>query len=118
MRSLEINKSSFWMVRPTGFTDVMDGQGRYTGEKIATFSDPVKLRFNVFPNDGTITTTVKGQIEEFDFIGVSEELGIVSKDDLLFILQPVDEFDLTYDYKVGRILQSINVIKFTLEARV
>jgi len=117
MRTLDRNKSTFWVVSPTGKVDVVNDKGQYTGEVQRTFSTPTKIKLSVYPYDGNIMYTVKGQVGEFDYIGVSESYTL-NKDDLLFKVEPTGDYDSKYDYKVGRLLDSLNNSRFLLKARV
>lgn len=132
MRMLRRNNSHFWVVRTTGYTDKVDGDGNYTGEKIPTFQNPYKIALNTMPVDGTVESAIQGFIGRYDLVGMS--MSDLKEDDLLLkvgfnptieadwengVFNPViiATMDKQYDYKVGQALISLNVRRYGLKAR-
>jgi hypothetical protein len=117
MRSLEINKQPLWLVTITGHVDAVDDDGNFTGESIPTYSTPIPIKIAMFPSSGIVDDGMQGVLEKFDMVATSTSIELITGD-LLFNSQPTSKFDSTYDYKVAKILSSLNSYRYGLEARV
>lgn len=115
MRTLRLNKKEFWKVSPIGYEEIMDGT-LYTGEKRATFSEPIKIKMNVNPASGLIVSDIEGRTVKAKMMAVSEK-DILNAQDLLFVSEPSGNYDTTYDYRVVEILPSLNFFRYGLEMR-
>jgi len=137
MRTLRLNGVNLWVVSPNGMTDYVDVDGFRTGEKVVTYSVPVKVRMSVYPSNGTVKTYGKGIAVEADYLAVSTEIKL-KENDLLFKSDPTAEwlvetpwdemeqgwdgsyilvYDTIYDYKVSNILESINGNRYGLKVK-
>lgn len=117
MRDLEKNKVSLWKVDLVSITDEVDINGYKTGQKKKTYSTPTQIRLSLYPSDGDIALRLFGQDCNFDMI-TSSVSNILTKDSLLFKVQPTANFSTTYDYNVAKISESLNVHLYGLNRRV
>lgn len=115
-RTLGINKTKLWVVNKTGETEVVDGDGYYTGEITDTYSDPVEIYLTLYPSNGAIIEQLFGKDASLDMVAVSNyvELNLNS---LLFLTEPTDNFYTTYTYNVNNIKRSLNTFQYGLKAR-
>ena len=119
MRTLEKNKQTLYTVVATGFEDVKDSDGNYTGEKIKTYSDVSVVHINIFPSNGEILLRLFGVDYNCDMIATSTDL-VFTKGTLIFKDDPSDyapNYDVHYDYILDRISQSLNVYVYGLKGR-
>lgn len=116
MRTLNINKRELWMVRPTGTTDYVNSSGFKTGEKVKTYTEPVKISVNYRSNDGKLAVVGRGLSFEDD-LTITSCTVVLEKDDLIFKSEPTSDYDESYDYIVDRISGSINSVTYGLKAR-
>jgi len=117
MRSLSINQTQLWYVRPNGYTDILDDDGNKTGEKDYTYDGPHQILLTLYPVNGVVLKDSGGKFLEIDYTATSTEVAL-SKNDLLFKTEPVGDFDTTYDMLVKNILPSLNSYTYLLESRV
>ena len=52
MRTLERNKIELFIVEPDKVEDIYDEDGYFTGEKELKYSEPKKIRINLYPVTG------------------------------------------------------------------
>lgn len=116
MRDLFKNMVSLWYLAPSSFTDEIDSDGFYTGEQIPTYGTPLEVRISLYPNNGDITERLFGKDASFDMVA-SSTLVKLSEDGLLFLEEPSEDFDTTYDYRIGRVNKSLNSFFYGLERR-
>ena len=117
MRTLELNKSTLWLVNPTGEVDEVDGDGFYTGSKTISYSTPIEIKINIFPATGEITEEVFGKNASLDMIGITTDLEL-QIGSLLFLTQPVSNYYSTYDFSVSMIKKSLHVKRYGLKRRI
>ena len=116
MRTQRINETSLWIVNVLSYDDVKDLDDNFTGEKEAVYDTPTKIRLSMYPNDGNILKDLVGDLGNFDYLAVSCKYNL-TKDTLLFKTEPSSNFDTTFDYKIVRILDSLNGNRYLLESR-
>lgn len=116
MRTLELNKQDVWVVDYEGEVDVKDENGYFTGEIETQYSTPIKHRMSL--------TTANGKVLEESF-GLSSDVEVIvvtkiklSKQSLIFLSEPTSNYDVTYDYKVTKIIPSINHNQYGLKGRI
>ncbi len=117
MRTLRRNRKKLWLVRPTGYTDKVDSQGNYTGEKIATYAAPVAIELSTYPRFGQVEYVPQGMGSQFDYYALSTSVELLAGD-LIFKEEPTGDYDKTFDFKVSDKLESVNVTRYGLKARV
>lgn len=116
MRTLNINKTKIWYVVPTGSSEVLDINGFKTGEFEYTYSTPVYDYITMYPSNGAIIEQLFGKDSSLDMVALSNSV-ILTKDTLIFLTAPVSNYDITYDYRVDNIKQSINSYQYGLRSR-
>ena len=107
MRNLERNKKEIAYILYDGYTEVVDGNGYYTGEKTPSYSDPVYIRASVSASRGTA---------EVDLFGINVPYtNTVIVDDMDC---PVNENSLFYidgnPYAVLLVAKSLNHISYAV----
>jgi hypothetical protein len=133
MRLLVRNARMYWLIRVTGYTDNVDADGNYTGEKVPEFDPPIRIRLNTMPVNGTIDVALQGFVGRYDQVALSE-IELLENDLLIKtgfdkdleddwkegIYEPstLVSLDKIYDYKVGSKLESINISRYGLKARI
>jgi hypothetical protein len=115
MRTLYKNEKNLYVLIKTGETYAVDDDGNFTGELIPTYTSPVLVRLSVYPSSGNVVYDLNGVSEQFDYIAISNTV-VLKSGDLLFNSVPTDVE--SYDYKVSSILESLNVWRYGLKARV
>ena len=58
-----------------------------------------------------------GKVLEYEMLAVSTD-ATLEKNDLIFLSEPVSDYDTTYDYRVSRILPSLNNNQYLLEGMI
>lgn len=116
MRTLNKNKIALWVTSPNTKTRETDSDGNYTGEYITTFKTPTKIYINLYPATGEIVEEIFGKSYDCDMVAVSIDV-ILDKDTLLFYTQPTSDYNTTYDFRVDRILTSLNNCQYGLKRR-
>jgi len=116
MRTLNLNQTTLWVVKSLSYTDEVDSEGDFTGETIPVYDTPSKIRLSLYPNDGSINKNLLGFIEHIDMFAVSTDV-ILNNHDMLYLTEPVSDFDTTYEYIVGKRLPSINGYRYLLKGR-
>jgi len=118
MRTLERNKTKLWYVAYTGEADVVDDDGFKTGEVTKTYSSPSAVYISLYPSSGLIVEQLFGKDASYDMIAVtSQNERILNKEDLLFLSEPLSNYDTTYDFRVDRVLTSLNGSSYGLRRR-
>lgn len=113
MRTLNKNKTKLWYVEPAGMVDVLDSDGFKTGEKKSVFGLPTIVYLQLSPSNGDIVEQIFGKESSLDMISVSTDV-VLSKFGLLFLTEPINKYDTTYDYKVVEIKKSLNSYNYGL----
>lgn len=117
MRTLEINKIDIWYVNPSEKVDVIDDDGYFTGETNIIFGEPKSTRLMLYPASGDIVERLFGTDTSIDMIATSTNL-VLEEGTLLFLSEPIDNFEETYDYKLSKILKSLNNYQYGLKGRI
>lgn len=116
MRTLNRNKQTLWYVTSIGTEPKLDIDGFETGEIIKLYSAPVKIKINIFPSNGLIAEQIFGKDQSFDMMAVSNDI-ILNKDSLLFLTEPLSNYDTTYDFVVDTINKSLNTYNYGLRSK-
>ena len=117
MRECEKNKTTVWIIKPTGFTKVVDDDGNYTGEKVATYSTPIKTRLLLYFAPQSMLKQIFGKDYSFDGATFTNTVGLDSTS-LLFLTEPTSNFSNTYDYSISSIGSSLDTKYYGLMGRV
>ena len=116
MRTLAKNKSSLWIVEPTGKTPLLDSDGFDTGEYTIGYSTPTEVMISLYPSNGAISERIFGKDTSFDMMAVSNEVTL-TENTLLFSTEPTSNFATTYTYDVTAIKKSLNTTNYALRKR-
>lgn len=116
MRTLEKNKKRFWIINALG-KEAEIINGKRTGNYVTTYSEPVEVRFNIYPSNGDIEQEIFGKVLHFDMIATTIDVEL-KHNSLVFDTLPTDNFNDTYTYSVGKINQSLNSCTYGLIRRV
>lgn len=117
MRTLERNKQTLWLVNLESMTDVVDGDGFYTGEYARNYTIPTQIKIALYPSNTAISEELFGKDASFDMLAVSNDI-VLDKDSLLFIEEPTGNYATTYDYSIDNIGKSLNTYQYGLKRRV
>lgn len=113
MRELRKNQTGLWYVNRTGETDETDVDGNFTGEKVPTFSTPVKVRLSLYPSNDFIINRIFGKDYSCDMIASSNSISL-NENTLLFLTEPSTDYENSYDYTISRISPSLNSYNYGL----
>lgn len=116
MRNLELNKTNVWYVDCIGETNVLDDEGYDTGEKEPIYSVPIPTRLILYPATGEVLEESFGVTSKIDMVTVSDIK--LKPQSLIFLSEPISNYDLTYDFKVSKILPSLNHTQYGLRGRI
>lgn len=117
MRTLNRNKTKLWAVDIVSYTDEVDDAGDFTGESVPVYGSPSIVFLPLYPVTAEVSESLFGRNNSLDIACVSTiEL---SENTLLFLTEPaVDaDFDILYDYRVSKILPSLNSYQYGLSRR-
>lgn len=116
MRTLDRNKTSVWYVTPSQEVELKDDDGYYTGEIGFEFGTPIETRLSLYPANSEIKEQLFGTDASVDMVSVSNEV-VLEEDTLIFLSEPIGDYDRTYDYKVSSIMKSLNTYNYGLKGR-
>ena len=120
MKTLKRNHQTLYYSLYQGFTEVVDSNGYYTGEKIVSYSPPVKMRANISPVKGDSTIQLFGNLEDYDRVIVTCKMDCpIDENSILWIEKtpPVRDGVMIpedYDYIVQRVSKSLNSISIAI----
>lgn len=116
-RTLMKNKTKLWKVSETGVVESVDLSGNFTGDRVKTYSEPVEVFLSMYPTSGDLKQVASGIFAEYDYIAV-DTITSLNEMDLLFRTEPTGNYDTTYDFRIGKKVESINTVVYGLKARV
>lgn len=130
MKALKRNKRPFWYAVYTGVEDVIDSQGRFTGEKRISYDAPQKAYGNISASSGStinratanVVQRPYGETVDYDRVIVMDDLDLVINEASVVWIDPPEEpelnkdgtFNVPYEYIVTRIARTLNVLSLTL----
>ena len=112
MQALAQNKQPIWYALYTGKTDLIVG-GLKTGEKDASYTDPVKIWVNVSASRGTADIEQFGINENYERTICTDDVECpIAEDSLLWVgIEPTDgQTQNPHNYKVVRVARSLNSV--------
>ena len=107
MRTLEKNKIPIWYSNTKIETEEVDNEGNFTGNIISEYVVPVKSKMNFYPANGEIIRDVFGNAEDGDMVSVMMG-NPFTKDTILFLSEPTEDYSDKYDYKIKDMKPSLN----------
>lgn len=119
MRALERNKASFYYCLFVEETKVMDEDNLFTGEYAKTYSEPVQMKANISPANGTTLTDQFGTNIICDKVIVTADIDCpIDENSILFVDKEVssdkESGQYEYDYVVKKVAKSINSISIAI----
>lgn len=114
MKLLKRNKKTFYYATYLGLTEIVDESGRRTGEKVITYSNPVKCEGSISPSSGMSETMQFGENVDYDRTVILEgtRAGITEVSvlwiDTMPVLKEDGSTDTPYDYIVKKVAPNIN----------
>lgn len=118
MRTLERNKQTFYYALFDSDVPATDPEGNKTGEYIARYKEPIKIRANISPASGDVQREPFGAMGEYDKVIVTDDIDCpIDENTVLFIDRPPkkkEDGTLLYDYIVKRVAKSLNTISFAV----
>lgn len=118
MRLLERNKRYIWFSNYLGQEEVVE-DGKYTGEFVFKYSSPYKIKVNFMPISNYIKKYDFGDASSVSMVIITDK--DIFKEDTVFFEQepdPNDDFSSTYDYKVVKIVETLNTYSIGIKKRV
>lgn len=117
MRLLNKNKRDIWYSYFIGQEEVIV-DGKFTGEFENKYTNPYLTKVNFMPISSFIKKDDFGTIENIDMVIVVDK-DIFNEDTVFFINRPNNtNIEDNYDYKVYKIIKSINSYTIGLKKRV
>lgn len=125
MRNLKRNSRPFWYATYKGEEDLLDGEGRPTGERITRYNTPVQIRGNINSSfNGRYGINSQSAIEDFGRDLRYDKTLIVDAPDcpidehtVLIIDKPLefdDQGEPIYNHVVIKVDKSLNVCSYSL----
>lgn len=117
MRTTQRDKRTIYYALYTGTTDVTDSNGNLTGEKVLSYSAPVKTRMNVSRNFGESMIEPFGIGEQFTHTLVTDDLITNFDTDTIwwFGVTPGDTADaVPHNFRCTRVARTINQVAIYL----
>lgn len=114
MRTLERNKIELFIVEPDKVEDIYDEDGYFTGEKELKYSEPKKIRINLYPVTGRAKEELFGLDNKVAYSSVSMSKFKIGS--LLFFDFPENiDYSTEYDLKLTKRMMSINNYRYGFE---
>jgi len=117
VRTLARNQTKLWIVSPATKVEALDSDGYRTGEFVSVFTSPTIIYLSLYPSTGSIVEQLFGKDYSPDMLACSNDI-VLTKDTLLFLQEPISDYATTYDYKVDKILESLNTYQYGLRRRI
>lgn len=111
MRTLSKNRMPYWYALYEGVERVTDANGRYTGEQIVKYSEPVKCYGNISASKGDAYTAQFGTFVDYDCIICATDTKLDENSVLWINKKPTEP----YDYRVQRISRSLNSVLIAIK---
>lgn len=143
---LELNQSQLWYVNKIGEIEVVDEEGFFTGELETVFSKPTPIDLHLYPANGKVLESTFGLNSQVDFVTGSNvrlepntllfyesplitnmityskinnlNWELLGEDTWGYLLEDIeDNYEDIYDFKIDRILKSLNIYQYGLKGR-
>ena len=98
MRDLHSNTREMWYALYTGKTEVVDAHGDYTGDKVASYAEPVSFRANLSATRGTQGFTGTGS--SYDYFGADIKYDLIISTSNMDL--PLNEYSLVWTHEPER----------------
>lgn len=108
MRTLNRNKQTIYYALYKGNTEITDSYGDPTGESVATYDTPVKLRCNVSASRGTADSELFGIDLNYSKTLCVEGVNCPIKEDSILWIGRTPDKDTKHNYVVVAVAVSLN----------
>ena len=118
MRLLDRNKQAVYYAVLTGFTDATDALGNLTGEKVKTYSTPVKTRMYVSAARGSASDEVFGVDTPYTKVLITDDMSCpITETSRLWVgIEPVvGQTENEHNYIVTQVAKSLNHISYAVK---
>lgn len=86
MRCLKRNQKPLWYCTYRGKSELIDGNGNRTGEKVSLYEEPVKMFANISHATGQSSAEIFGNLENYDKVIVTDDMDCpITESTVLFI---------------------------------
>lgn len=116
MKCLERNKRTFWYSLYKGKEPLTDEYGRKTGEYRVVYGEPVCMKANISPANGSSQFEQFGSSEQYDKVIVTDDMSCpIDENSVLYVdcTEPNGE-DMPFDYIVKKVARSLNSISYAI----
>ena len=117
MQALAQNKQPLWYALYVSMTDQLDSSNNKTGEKVKTYTDPVKVWMNVSAARGTAEVDQFGINDNYERTICTDDVECpIAEDSLLWIgIEPTEgQVQNPHNYKVVRVARSLNSVTYAI----
>lgn len=120
MRCMVRNKLKFYSSEYMGKEDVLDNNGRKTGEKKLLYSNPIKHFGNISAAQGEVQSRQFGESESYDKVIVLDDRNVsINEHSILWVdtlpsLNDDGTTDTPHDYIVKKVARSINGVSIAV----
>lgn len=108
MRSLRVNRRTFWYAVYTGHTALTDSEGRPTGEKVPEYGEPKKFRANVSAANGEYAANAPGMNMDYERSIYTHRTDLPITEDSLIWFDRSPEEGLPANYVVTRVVDGLH----------
>lgn len=98
-------------------TPLLDADGNESGEYTVGYSEPIELRCNVSPATGYAQVNMFGNLESYDKVIVTDDMGCPIDENTVLFIDKEPEFrdgKPIFDYTVRRVAKSLNTISYAV----
>lgn len=114
MRTLKRNKRPVAFAFYDGVTELLDGDGNYTGEYEVHYTTPVKTLMNVSGGRGQADIALFGLTQNFGRTATTEDLDTPFNTETVMWIENDPDTE-TFDYRVVAVSRTINQVVLALE---
>lgn len=118
MRTMEINKSTFYYCLYSETERLIDEYGNESGEEKIIYSQPFEMKANISAATGTTQVEQFGNFIAYDKVIVTDDINCPIDEHSVLFVDKMPEYDKEesplYDYTVKRIAKSINSISIAI----
>lgn len=113
MRTCQRNKRTIYYALYNGLTEVVDGDGNYTGEQAVSYASPVETRMNVSGGRGQAEIELFGVDNPFTRTVVTDDLTTPFNTDTVFWFES-DPTQGEHNYRCTGVARTINQVVIAL----
>ena len=120
MKTLKRNHQTLYYSLYTGFEEIKDSNGYYTGEKANSYSVPVMMKATISPVKGESSIQLFGNLEDYDRVVTTCNMDCqIDENSILWVgIEPPTKngayVPTGYNYIVKRVSPSLNSIAIAI----